>query len=186
MIDKDKNQMLNFIDKFKTDKKHKNYINSTDLSELPKIEHISDDEVEVIESDFSNHYDEYNPIDTSNLRALEITCMNMAIGELLHLAFNDNNIGNYSDFNLADIKTRCKDDLLYSTMDKPDIIRFIRTYNQEHPEFLPKHAEEFFKIHEAEMKSKVPTSMFNRLAQTFNTNIYLDELFTEEKKSAKK
>lgn len=188
MLGEDKIQMLGFIKKYRTDKEYRNYVNSRNLSELSKIEQIalkglivSWDGVEVIESDLSNHYDDYNPIDISTPEALAVTCMNMAIGELLHEAFKNNNISKYSNFNLSDIKTRVKGDL-YSTMDKPDVIRFIRTYNESDPEFLPKQAQDYLKMYEGHIKNGVGTSVFTGLAQTFNTNIYLDELFPKEKK----
>ncbi len=185
MIDKEKDQMLKIINKYRTDKDYRDYMNSKDISELSEIEQIalrglvvSSEGVEVVEGDFSNHYDDYNPIDFSTPEALEVTCMNMAIGELLHQAFKDNNIGKYSDFNFAAIKTRAKGDL-YSTMDKPDIIRFIRAYNEANPQYLPKHAREFLQIYEGHIKNGIGSSMFAGLAQTFNTNIYLDELLPE-------
>lgn len=188
MIDNEKEQMLNFINKYRTDKEYRDYVNSRNLSELSEIEQIalkglivSSEGVEVIESDFSNHYDDYNPIDISTPEALKVTCMNMAIAELLHEAFKDNNIGKYSNFNLVDIKKRVKGDL-YSTMDKPDVIRFIRNYNEAHPKFLPKHAQDFIEMYEGHIRNGIGTSMFIKLAKTFNTNIYLDELFQEEKK----
>lgn len=188
MLDKDKDRMMKIINRYKTDKEYRELMNSKDPSELSEIEQIalrglliSSDGVEVIESDFSNHYDDYNPIDVSTPEALEVTCMNMAIGELLHQAFRDNNISKYPDFNLIDIRTRIKGDL-FSTMDKPNVIRFIRAYNEAHPDYLPKHAREYFNMYKGHIRNGIGPTMFKGLAQTFNTNIYLEELFPEEKK----
>lgn len=188
MIDKKKNEMMSIIKRYRDDKEYRDYVNSKDLSELSEIEQIalkglivSNDGVEIIEGDFSNHYDDFNPIDISTPEALQTTCMNMAIGELLHQAFRDNNIGKYPDFNLVDIRTRIKGDLI-ATKDKADVIRFIRAYNAAHPDYLPKHAREYLQMYRGHIRNGIGSSMFLGLAQTFNTNIYLDELSQEDKK----
>jgi len=108
--------------------------------------------------------------------------MNMAVAELLHAALREDNINKYSDFNLVDIKTRMKGDL-FSKMDKPMVIEFIKQYNKSNPKFLPKHAKEFWDIYHGHIRNGVGTNTFVSLAQTFNTNIYLDELITKEKKN---
>lgn len=50
-------------------------------------------------------------------------------------------------------------------MDRPDVIRFIEAYNEAHPEFLPKHAREFFEMYEGHIRNGIGTSVFTDLAQ---------------------
>lgn len=189
MLNGQKEQMLEIIEQYKRDEDYRNYINSLDPSELSEIEQIAlkdlivtRDGNEVLYSDLSNYYEEYNPVDISTPERLRITCMNMAIAELLHSAMKDNNIGKYADFNLAEIKTRMKGDL-FSKMDKPMVIEFIKQYNRSNPKFLPKHAKEYWDMYHGHIRNGVGTTVFTNLAQTFNTNIYLDELITKEKKN---
>lgn len=189
MVNEKKEQMLEIIEQYKSDEDYRNYVNSLEPSELSEIEQIAlkdlivtSDGNEVLYSDFSNYYEEYNPVDISTPERLRITCMNMAIAELLHSAMKDNNIGKYADFNLAEIKTRMKGDL-FSKMDKPMVIEFIKQYNRSNPKFLPKHAKEYWDMYHGHIRNGVGTTVFTNLAQTFNTNIYLDELITKEKKN---
>lgn len=189
MVNEKKEQMLEIIKQYKSDEDYRNYVNSLEPSELSEIEQIAlkdlivtSDGNEVLYSDFSNYYEEYNPVDISTPERLRITCMNMAIAELLHSAMKDNNIGKYADFNLAEIKTRMKGDL-FSKMDKPMVIEFIKQYNRSNPKFLPKHAKEYWDMYHGHIRNGVGTTVFTNLAQTFNTNIYLDELITKEKKN---
>ncbi len=189
MVNEEKEQMLEIINQYKSDEDYRNYINSLEESELSEIEKIAlkdlivtADGNEVLYSDLSNYYEEYNPVDISTPERLRITCMNMAVAELLHAALREDNINKYSDFNLVDIKTRMKGDL-FSKMDKPMVIEFIKQYNKSNPKFLPKHAKEFWDIYHGHIRNGVGTNTFVSLAQTFNTNIYLDELITKEKKN---
>jgi len=190
MINKEKDQMLSIINRYRHNEEYRKFINSSEFSDLSKIEQIAlkdmlitNDGDEILKIDLSNHYDDYNSINIDSEEAIRITCMNMAVANLLHLAFQENNISKFSDFNLEDIKTRVKGDL-YSTLDKPIIIRFINFYNNSHPDFLPKKAKEFMDIYYGHIKNGIGTGTFSTLAQTYNTNIYLSELMiTQEKKN---
>ena len=189
MLGKDKEKMITIIDNYRTNEDYRNYVNSKDLSELSELEQIAlkdmlvvNNNTEIINSDFSNHYQDFNPVNVETDKDLQITCMNMAVAYLLHRAFQDNNIKKYSNFNLEDIKTRMKGDM-FSTLDKPMIIKFIRFYNHNFPDFLPKKAKEFMHMYYGHIRNGFGSAEFISLANTFNTNIYLSELSeqTEDK-----
>lgn len=191
MLSEDKRKMLSIMEKYRTDKDFRMLVNSKPFSELSSIEQIAlkdmlvtDDGIEIVKSDLSNHYQDYNSVDISTKEKLIITCMNMAIAYLLHLAFKENNIYKYADFNLPDIKTRIKGDL-FSTFDKPEIIRFIIEYNKIDPKFIIRETKEYFDIYHGHIRNGVGTSLFISLAYTFNTNIYLSEIADYEIKNEK-
>lgn len=187
MIDTEKDKMLQIINRYKSDRNYRSDLDTKNPTELFEIEQIalrglivSNNGTEIIESDLSNYYEDYNVIDISTPTNLSFTCINMAIASLLHLAFQENNITKYTAFNLAEIKTRVKGDL-YSKMDKPMIIAFIRYYNSKvDPKFLPAKAKEFWQMYHGHIQNGVGTSCFLGLAKTFNTNIYLNEIFPEK------
>lgn len=192
MLSQQKQKMLLIIDKYKTDKDFRTLINSKPFQEWDQIIQIAlkdmlvtDDGIEIIKSDLSNHYQDYNLVDVSTKENLIITCMNMGVAKLLHLAFQENNIYKYTDFNLLDIKTRIKGDL-FSTFDKPEIIRFIVYYNKIDPNFLIKKPKEYFDIYHAHIRNGVGPNEFISLAHTFNTNIYLSEIMDYEIENKKK
>lgn len=192
MLSEDKRKMLSIMEKYRTDKDFRILVNSKPFSELSLIAQIAlkdmlvtDDGTEIIKSDLSNHYHDYNHVDISTKENLIITCMNMAIAKLLHLAFKENNIYKYTDFNLPDIKTRIKGDL-FSTFDKPEIIRFIIEYNKIDPNFLIKKTKEYFDMYHAHIRNGVGPNTFISLAHTFNTNIYLSEIMDYEMENKKK
>ncbi len=190
MINRQKDEMLTIMEKYITDENYRRIVNSKDFSKLSELEQIAlknmlvtNEGIEVVESNLSNHYSSFNPIDIDTEQGLINTCMNMAIAYLLHQVFMENNINKYPNFNLNDIKTRIKGDL-FSTMDKPTILNFIKFYNKAFPNYLPKKTQEYLRIYHGHIKNGVGTATFLALAQTLNTNIYLDELVIQKEQKS--
>jgi hypothetical protein len=133
----------------------------------------------IIEKGFDDNYTDLNTINIDDDEGLLFTCMNMAIGNLLSVAFNAWNVSNYSDWNFPDIKNRIieyDESKMFSKKDKPDIIRFINSYNENYPNMLPKTAQRFIETYQGQRRNNVHKGHFLKLARTFNTNIYLNEL----------
>lgn len=191
MGDLKKKQMLVIMEKYRTDASYREKINSAQEEDFINMEKedvitnlekialrgmlVASDGSEIINSDMSNYYDDYNVIDLSNDYGVITTCMNMAVANLIHIAFKNSNLEKFSAFNLADIKTRMKG-YLFNRKDKAVVIEFIKYYNNCYPNYLVGKAKEFYDMYEGFLKNKQIPNYFERLAVTFNSNIYLYEL----------
>lgn len=191
MINTEKELMLDIMDRYRNDEAYRRMVNSTELSNLSKLEQtalanmeVTDDGIEILSSDLSNHYDDFNVVDLETEESIAFTCANMAVAELLHNAFKENNIDKWPEFDLRSIKARMKGDLI-ATMDKPTVIAFIKYYNRHFPKYLPDKAKDFRKMLRGHINNGFGTGTFRSLAMTYNTNIYLDEITAPEQEEKK-
>lgn len=86
MINTEKELMLDIMDRYSNDETYCRMVNSTELSNLSKIEQtalanmkVTVDGIEILSSDLSNHYDDFNIVDLETEESIAFTYANMGV-----------------------------------------------------------------------------------------------------------